>query len=284
MATITNQATLTYSGGTTNSNIATAELVETLSMTKTAVRGTYSADSDRVTYVITVNNSGTTALTGLTLTDNLGAYTLGTSTLYPLSYRTGSILYYNNGVLQTAPAVTAGPPLVISGITVPAGGNATIIYEADVTNTAPLASGSTITNTASLSGTGLTAASDTETVTAAAAPALSINKAISPSPVVENGRVTYTFTIENRGNTAAGAADNLIITDTFNPVLSDIAVALNGTALTSPADYTYDAATGLFSTVAGRITVPAATYTQNPATGVVTATPGTAVLTVTGTV
>ena len=284
MATITNQATLTYSGGTTNSNIATAELVETLSMTKTAVRGTYSADSDRVTYVITVNNSGTTALTGLTLTDNLGAYTLGTSTLYPLSYRTDSILYYNNGVLQTAPAVTAGPPLVISGITVPAGGNATIIYEADVTNTAPLTSGSTITNTASLSGTGLTAASDTETVTAAAAPALSINKAISPSPVVENGRVTYTFTIENRGNTAAGAADNLIITDTFNPVLSDIAVTLNGTALTFPADYTYDAATGIFTTVAGRITVPAATYTQNAATGVVTATPGTAVLTVTGTV
>lgn len=283
MATITNQATLTYNGGSANSNIATAELVETLSMTKTAVRGTYNADSDRVTYVVTINNSGTAALTGLTLTDNLGAYTLGTSTLYPLSYRTGSILYYNNGTLQTAPTVTAGPPLVISGITVPAGGNATIIYEADVTNTAPLASGSTITNTASLSGTGLTAASDTETVTVAAAPALSINKAISPSPVVENGRVTYTFTIENRGNTAAEASDNLIITDTFDPILSDLAVALNGTALTSPAGYTYDATTGLFSTVAGQITVPAATYTQDATTGVVTVTPGTTVLTVTGT-
>ena len=182
-----------------------------------------------------------------------------------------------------AAAVTAGPPLVISGITVPAGGNATVIYEADVTSTAPLASGSTITNTAALSGTGLTAVSDTETVTVAAAPSLSINKAISPSPVVENGRVTYTFTIENRGNTAAEAADNLIITDTFDPILSDLAVALNGTALTSPTGYTYDAATGLFATVAGQITVPAATYTQDAATGVVTVTPGTAVLTVTGT-
>lgn len=283
MATITNQATLTYNGGSANSNIATAELVETLSMTKTAVRGTYNADSDRVTYVVTISNSGTAALTGMTLTDNLGAYTFGTTTLYPLSYRTDSILYYNNGTLQTAPAVTAGPPLVISGITVPAGGNATVIYEADVTSTAPLASGSTITNTAALSGTGLTVVSDTETVTVAAAPSLSINKAISPSPVVENGRVTYTFTIENRGNTAAEAADNLIITDTFDPILSDLAVALNGTALTSPTGYTYDAATGLFATVAGQITVPAATYTQDAATGVVTVTPGTAVLTVTGT-
>ena len=117
----------------------------------------------------------------------------------------------------------------------------------------------------------------------AAAPSLSINKAISPSPVVENGRVTYTFTIENRGNTAAEAADNLIITDTFDPILSDLAVALNGTALTSPTGYTYDTATGLFATVAGQITVPAATYTQDAATGVVTVTPGTAVLTVTGT-
>ena len=294
MATITNQATLTYNGGSANSNIATAELVETLSMTKTAVRGTYNADSDRVTYVVTISNSGTAALAGMTLPANLGAYTFGTTTLYPLSYRTDSILYYNNGTLQTAPAVTAGPPLVISGITVPAGGNATVIYEADVTSTAPLASGSTITNTAALSGTGLTAVSDTETVTVAAAPSLSINKAISPSPVVENGRVTYTFTIENRGNTAAEAADNLIITaadagdelvitDTFDPILSDLAVALNGTALTSPTGYTYDAATGLFATVAGQITVPAATYTQDATTGVVTVTPGTAVLTVTGT-
>lgn len=110
MATITNQATLTYNGGSANSNIATAELVETLSMTKTAVRGTYNADSDRVTYVVTISNSGTAALTGMTLTDNLGAYTFGTTTLYSLSYRTDSILYYNNGTLQTAPAVTAAAP------------------------------------------------------------------------------------------------------------------------------------------------------------------------------
>ena len=37
-------------------------------------------------------------------------------------------------------------------------------------------------------------------------------------------------------------------------------------------------------TVAGQITVPAATYTQDPTTGVWTITPGVSILTVTGTV
>jgi len=42
--------------------------------------------------------------------------------------------------------------------------------------------------------------------------------------------------------------------------------------------------TGVFNTIAGQITVPAATYTQNPATGIWTLTPGVSVLKVTGTV
>ena len=54
--------------------------------------------------------------------------------------------------------------------------------------------------------------------------------------------------------------------------------------MTTPAQYTYDAATGLFSTVAGVVTVPAATITQDAATGAYTVVPGTATLTVTGTV
>ena len=102
--------------------------------------------------------------------------------------------------------------------------------------------------------------------------------------MTENSRLTYTFTIQNTGNTAADAAAAVVITDTFDPRLTDLAVSLNGTALTAPTQYTYDAATGVFSTVAGAITVPAATYTQDAATGAYTITPGTAVLTVTGTV
>lgn len=47
--------------------------------------------------------------------------------------------------------------------------------------------------------------------------------------------------------------------------------------------YTYDPDSGRFATLAGRITVPAASYTQN-ADGTWTVKPGVSVLTVTGTV
>ena len=43
-------------------------------------------------------------------------------------------------------------------------------------------------------------------------------------------------------------------------------------------------ASGEFATVNGVVTVPSATYTQDPTTGAITTTPGVAVLTVTGTV
>ncbi len=284
MATFTNQATLTYNGQTTTSNVTVGELVQTLTATKTAVVPTYEPDG-RVTYVISLVNSGTAPFTGLTVEDDLGGYTFNGATVYPLSYTAGSVRYYQNGALQTAPAVTAGPPLVFNGIAVPAGGNAVIVYEAAPTAFAPLNAESTVVNTVRVTGAGL---ADGVTATAAvaptAAPRLAINKSLFPTTVTENGQLTYTFTVLNSGNTAADAAAGAVITDTFDPLLTGLTVTLNGTALTTPAQYTYDPATGVFSTVAGVVTVPAATYTQNSATGAYSVTPGTAVLTVNGTV
>lgn len=283
MAIFTNYATLTYNGGSTNSNTVTGELMEAVSATKTAVDNNYTAGDD-VTYVISLVNSGTSPLTNLTVTDNLGGYAVTSGTVYPLSYSENSIRYYVNGILQTAPTVTAGPPLTISGINIPAGGNAIIIYEADVTAYAPQAADSTVTNTATVTGNGIsTAITASETVTAANRADLSISKAVSPSVVTENGRLTYTFVIENRGNTIAAADENIVVTDTFDPILSSITVTFNGTTWTEGTNYTYASATGEFATIAGQITVPAATYTQN-ADGIYTVTPGIAVLTVSGTV
>ena len=93
MATFTNQATLTYNGNVINSNITTGELLEVLSATKTAVITSYTQGS-QITYVINILNSGTTAFTGLTITDNLGEYTFGAGTLVPLSYVVDSVHYY----------------------------------------------------------------------------------------------------------------------------------------------------------------------------------------------
>lgn len=284
MAIFSNQATLTYNGSSTNSNIVYGELLEVLTATKTAVEGTY-LPGELVTYVVTLRNTGSTALTGLTLSDDLGGYPFGTGTLYPLTYEADSILVFTNGIPQAAPAVTAGPPLGITGITVPAGGDTVIVYQARVNSFASPEDGSTIVNTVTVTGSGLAApVTAAETVNAESAPALTITKSISPSQVVDNQQITYTFLIQNTGNTPVVATDNAVITDTFDPILSNLIVTFEGTSWTQGVQYNYTPATGLFSTVPGQITVPAATYTQDPVTGQYSVTPGTATLTVTGTV
>ena len=283
MAIFTNQATLVYNGGSAVSNVAVGELLEVLSAEKTAVEGTY-APGELVTYVVSIRNTGTGAFTGLSLTDDLGGFMNGTGSVYPLTYEDGSILYFVNGTLQTAPAVTAGPPLAISGISVPAGGNAVIVYQARANQFASPQEDGTITNTVTITGGGLTTpVTAEETVTAETGPDVTITKTISPAQVADNGRVTYTFLIQNTGNEPVVATDDAVITDTFDPILTDLVVTYNGTPWTEGINYIYDPATGLFSTVPGQITVPAATFIQNP-DGSFTINPGTTVIAVTGTI
>lgn len=282
MATFTNQATLSYNGNTVNSNTVTGNIVEILSVTKTAVTDIYTAGDD-VTYIVSIINSGTSAVTGVTVTDNLGAYPYGTGNVVPLSYVADSVAYYQNGVLQAPPATDAGAPLVFSGITVPAGGNVILVYEADTNSFAPLATGSTITNEVTVTGNGITAPiTAQEIVTVSDEAILSITKALSPTNVTENSELTYTFTVQNTGNAAADATDNVVISDIFDPILTNITVTVDGVVL-PPASYTYNETTGAFATVVGAITVPAATYTQDAGGNWIVA-PGVTTVTVTGTV
>ena len=284
MAIFSNQATLTYNGNSTNSNIAYGEILDVLVATKTAIEGSYTV-GQLVTYAVTLRNTGTGALTGLTVTDDLGGYLFNAATVYPLTYEAGSAAQFTNGVPQAAPAVTAGPPLVFTGISVPAGGDVVLVYQARVNEYANPAAESTITNTVTVTGDGLsTPITATETVAATAAALLSISKSITPAQVVDNDRVTYTFVIQNSGNQPVVATDNAAITDTFDPILTALTVTFGGATWTQGVQYNYDETTGLFTTVAGQILVPAATYTQDPVTGAYTATPGFATLVVTGTI
>ena len=283
MAQFTNQAQLSYNDSVTNSNIAVGELLEVLSASKTAVMDDYVRNDD-ITYIISIVNSGTTAFTALTITDDLGAYPWNGTTLVPLTYVDGSVRYYVNGILQTTPTVVSGTSLSISGINIPAGGNAIIVYEARANQYAPLDVDSVITNTAVVSGNGIsTAITTSETVSTEDVPDLTITKSVSPVPVAENGVLTYTFIIQNAGNTAADADANIVVTDTFNPILSNLTVTLNGATL-PPESYTYNEATGEFATVAGSITVPAATFTQDETEGYFIINPGVTTLTISGTV
>lgn len=284
MAIFYNQATLSFNGRLTNSNVTAGEIVGLENAAKTAISNGY-AENSGVVYVISLTNPGALAYTDLTVTDDLGGYTIGDSTVYPLEYVDGSVKLYVNGTLSAAPAATSGPPLVFSGITVPAGGNIMIVYEARANEFAPLATDGSITNTAVISAPGLAdSITVTETVNAGEFTDLTIAKAITPETVSDNGEITYTFIIQNTGNTPAVATDDVIVTDTFTPILNPISVTYNGEEWTEGTNYTYSETTGEFATLPGQITVPAATYQQNPETGIITLTPGVAVITVTGNV
>ena len=103
MPTFSNQAQLSYNGITANSNIAYGQILEVLAASKTALSDTY-ASGDRITYIFSIVNSGTTAFSDLTVNDNLGAYSFTTDTpetitLYPLTYIPNSMQLLINGTL-----------------------------------------------------------------------------------------------------------------------------------------------------------------------------------------
>ena len=91
MASFTNMATLSYNGSQINSNVVTGELQDALTITKTAVSGGY-RPGDTVTYVVTLSNTGTAALTGLTLTDDLGGSTVAAAVCNALVYSAAEML------------------------------------------------------------------------------------------------------------------------------------------------------------------------------------------------
>ena len=284
MAVFYNQATISYNGNVTGSNIVTGEIIEVLSAEKNSLHETYSPDKHSV-FVISIVNTGNSDYTGLTVTDDLGAYDFGTPPvqLVPMNYVEDSVMYYVNGNLQSAPNVTSEFPLTIEGINVPAGGNAVIIYETAVNEYAPLGENSEITNTAEITGAGLA-----EAVTASAAitpdntPRLSISKSLCPATVPENGVINYSFIIQNFGTQPVTENDTVIFSDTFDPILDIDTVTFNGNTWTATNDYTYSTSTGEFVSQTGKITVPPAQYVRNPETGEWTVQPGVSTLLISG--
>lgn len=278
MAQFTNQAQISYGNVVANSNIAFGEIITALSATKTAVNENYSQGST-ITYIISLINSGATPLSDVEIQDNLGAYPFGISTLVPLDYISGTLRYFLNGAIQPTPAIDTTNGLLITGLNVPAGGNAIIIYEANVNGYAPIGEGGSITNEAVITSDCGTA-TVTTTVNALYAPQISITKSICPLSVTCGDTITYTFLLQNYGAEPLLATDNAVVSDTFNPILSNVTATLNGVAV----PFTYDQATGAFATVAGAVTVPAATITQDLTTGVWSVTPGISTLVVKGTI
>ena len=285
MATFYNQATLSYNGNVVLSNITTGEILDTVSATKTAISEFYSQGSD-ISYTISIINTGNTNLTGLTVTDNLGSYCFGEPECdaVPLTYDEGTARFFIDGVRQPDPIISSVQPLTFTGISVPAGGSAMIMYEAAVNQFAPYGSCARITNTAEVIGAGGTVlASASATITPEEGAELSISKTLSPVTVSDNDELTYTFVIQNSGTAAVVATDSVIFTDVFEPALNITSVTFNSAPWAENVNYTYNVETGLFTAPEGQITVPPAEFTQDQESVEWNCQPGTSTLIITGT-
>lgn len=272
MPIITNQATITYQSNGINqtaiSNIASTNLEGPFSVGKTSLGDTYELNNE-ITYILQTTNNGSVTLTNVQITDDLG---LGALTYVgPAQLYLNGILSNNLNITQTNNQVTFTIPSLTPNTT------AMIIYRANPNNYAPLDVGSTITNTASWIATSVTdPTTATNTVTVEEAANVSITKAMTPDPITAGGIITYTFNLTNIGNIPA---QNVILTDTFNPAPTNITVYVNGTILDGT-DYTY---TNGQLTINNNLTVPQATYITNP-DNTITINPGTTQIIVTGTI
>jgi uncharacterized repeat protein (TIGR01451 family) len=287
MATIENFATVSYTSGgvseTKVSNLAEIGLESAISFTKSTLGETYGED-DVITYILSMTNTSASTITSVSITDDLGTFVFGTLELSPLTYTAPALLLIDGQDVSaqlTVDTSTAGS-LVFSFPALPAGATANIVYRAAVNEYAPLDVDANITNTATLtSDSDCADGTATATITAVSAANVSVFKQMSPNPVICGDTVTYTIRIYNYGNIAA---EDVVLTDTFNPAPENITVSRDGVLLIGT-DYTYVNGTlTVPSTAQSPVTVPAATFVRDVTTGIVNVTPGMIEYTITGTI
>ena len=287
MPLIENFATVRYtSGGVTEtkvSNIAEISIESAVGFTKASVGDTYN-DNSVLTYILTITNSSGSEIVGSTITDNLGTYPFGATELTPLEYVAPAVLLINGQNVSAQLGVDASNAgsLIFTIPTIPAGATANIIYKAQVNDFAPLALDSTIINTSTFESNSECAdTSASTTVSVANSANIQIIKQMCPNPVICGDTITYTIKIYNYGNTAA---ENVVLTDDFNPAPTNITVSRDGVLLLGT-DYTYvDGTLTVPSATGASVTVPPATFTQDPVTGIITITPSVVEYTITGTI
>lgn len=287
MATIENFATVRYTSNgiesTTVSNLAEIALESSVSLSKTPLSATYGSDTV-LTYILTVQNTSGAPLTNVRIEDDLGTFAFNAAEITPLTYAGDAILLINGQNVTAQLAVDASSPssLVFTVPSLPAGATANIVYNAQINEFAPLELDTTIVNTATLSADAECAdGTASATVTAETGASVSVLKQMSPNPVVCGDTLTYSIRVYNYGN---AAAENVQITDAFDPAPANITVTRNGVVVPAT-EYTYEAGVLTVPAVATEgDTMPAATFNRDAVSGVVSVIPGMVEYVITGTI
>lgn len=283
---ITNQATLNYNSGgntlSTSSNTATVTMQGPLEVSKYSLENAYQIGDD-ITYNIFITNTSANTLTNLTVEDDLGTYAFSsTMNTTPLTYVGPAKVFINDVYSSTVTGVVSasGDSVTFTIDSLAPGSSLLLQYKARVNQYAPATIGtSQIDNIASVTANGFTTPIIATNILPVASYAnVVIEKSMSPDPVVDGSTLTYTFTIRNYGTIPA---TNVTLRDLFNPAPDITSVTVDGVTTT---DYSYTV--GLFLYPAASSTnnyiIPAATFTQNPTTGLVSVIPGTSTIIVQG--
>lgn len=277
MAEFYNQAALSFAEGTVLSNEIHGEIIDKVEMTKDSLAKCYKI-GDNIAYIVQIINNTENDYSALTLSDNLGK----NSTSAPLKYVPGSVRYYINGELQPAITPKSTNPLIFDGISLPAKGVTTVAYDMVVNELADAVEDGEITTISTLSHSAFCRFIIAKNkIELCKEPILSIVKNACPLSVTEGDYINYSFTVLNHGFSEAGEEEKIVLSDLFNPRLSNISVSYNGNPWTKGKDFDYSETTGSFKTKA-LITVPAASFQIESATSKRVLKPGSSMIIIRG--
>lgn len=274
---ISKHAQLSFAYGETTgksvSNSAAVTILDSLVVAKKCF-GTQYRIGEELTYILTLENNSTRSLTDIQISDDLGSFMTGNALLVtPLTYTGPAYLLVDGLFFAELPAEVSGHSVNFTIAALAAACRATVLYKAVVNEYAPYAPSSVIENTAVVTAPALNESKEASaTASAENYVDVRIVKSMYPNPVTEGDNLTYDFAIYNYGNTVA---TDVVLTDTLISSPGVIAVSVDGVPVDSSQ---FDYADAVFMLPNAKallsITIPAATFTQDPITGAYTVEPG----------